>query len=152
LIRTIEEAGGVSISPLDLYVARVPPDAGHFWGQRTRQAYDDLAQPLRLALFLSLAPAVIAALLSRRKRVVAEGLAVTIALAEWGRRRAGGADRWPAGAALMAPLWVCERAVCSWLALGNRVFRGGVRYREERIKVAANSRRTIRSRLGRSRP
>jgi hypothetical protein len=152
LIRTIEEAGGISISPLDLYVARVPPDAGHFWRQRTRQAYDDLAQPLRLALFLSLAPAVIAALLLRRKRVVAEGLVVTIVLAEWGRRRAGGADRWPAVAALMAPLWVCERAVCSWLALVNRVFRGGVRYREERIKVAANSRRTIRSRLGRSRP
>ncbi|MDQ4059270.1 MAG: glycosyltransferase family 2 protein [Actinomycetota bacterium] len=152
LIRTIEEAGGVSTSRLDLYVGRVPPDCGHFWRQRTRQAYDDFAQPLRLALFLSIAPAAMAALLSGRKRVVAGGLVATIALAERGRRRAGGAERWPAAAALMSPLWVCERAVCSWLAVGNRLFRGGVRYRDKRLKVAANSRRTIRSRLGRSRP
>ena len=152
LIRTMEEAGGVSTSPLDLYVARVPPDASHFWQQRTRQAYDDLAQPVRLVFFLSLAPAVLAALLSGRKRAVGGGVIVTIVLAEWGRRRAGGADRWPAVAAVMSPLWVCERAIYSWLALGNRLLRGGVRYRDERLKIAANSRRTIRSRLGRSRP
>jgi hypothetical protein len=152
LIRTIEEAGGVSTSRLDLYVARVPPDAKHFWQQRTRQAYDDLAQPLRLALFLSLAPAVLVALVSGRKRLVAGGLVATIVLAERGRRRAGGAERWPAVAALMSPLWVCERAICSWLAIGNRLLRGGIRYRDKRLKVAANSRRTIRSRLGRSRP
>lgn len=152
LIRTIEEAGGVSASRLDLYVARLPPDAVHFWQQRTRQAYDDLAQPLRLAIFLSLGPAIVIALLSGRKRVVAGGLAATIMLAERGRRRAGGADWWPVTAALLSPLWVCERAVCSWLAVGNRLFRGGVRYRNRRLKVAANSRRAIRSRLERSRP
>lgn len=152
LIRTMEEAGAVSASRLDLYVARLPPDARHFWQQRTRQAYDDLAQPPRLAFFLSLGPSVLIALLSGRKRVVVWGLAATIVLAERGRRRAGGTDKWPAAAALMSPLWVCERAVCSWLAIGNRLFRGGVRYRDERLKVAANSRRTIRSRLERSRP
>lgn len=151
LIRTMEEAGGVSTSCLDIYVRRLPPDAGHFWQQRTLQAYDDLAQPLRLALFLSIAPAVLIALLAGRKRVVAWGIAATIVLAERGRRRAGGADRWPAAAALMSPLWVAERAVCSWLAIGHRIFGGGVRYRGARLKVAANSRRVIRNRLGRSR-
>ena len=33
-----------------------PPDAGHFWSQRVRQAYDDLAQPPRLVLELSVLP------------------------------------------------------------------------------------------------
>ena len=45
LIRTVRAHGGSTVAPLDLYVARVPPSAAHFWGQRTRQAYDDFALP-----------------------------------------------------------------------------------------------------------
>lgn len=152
LIRTMEAAGGVSSSRLDLYVGRRPPDAGHFWQQRTRQAYDELAQPLRLVLFLSLAPAGLLAVLMRRKRVLALGIAGTILLAERGRRRADGAGRWPVAAALLSPLWVAERAICSWIAVGHRILGGGIRYGDARLKVAANSRCRIRSRLERSRP
>jgi hypothetical protein len=49
LIRTVEAVGGVVTSPPGCYVARRPPTVAHFWSQRVRQAYDDLAQPTRLA-------------------------------------------------------------------------------------------------------
>ena len=42
------------------------------------------------------------------------------ALAEAGRRRAGGARVFPVRASLLAPAWVAERAVCSWLARRRR--------------------------------
>src|SRR3954449_513971 len=56
LMRTVRAHGGSIASPLDLYVARVPPSAAHFWGQRTRQAYDDFALPLRMAPWLGGVP------------------------------------------------------------------------------------------------
>jgi hypothetical protein len=43
----------------------------------------------------------------------------------------------PFTAALLAPAWVLERAVCIWLALGSRLLRGGVRYRDGVLKHAA---------------
>ena len=151
MIRTMEEAGGRSISPLDLYVRRIPPATGQFIGQRPRQAYDDLAQPWRLVLFASLLPATVLAL-RRRPVLVPAGVAGVIGLAEVGRRRAGGTKVFPAAASAMAPLWVAERAVCVWIALSDRL-RGGTPYRGDRLRVAAHSRRWIRRRLsGRSRP
>ena len=145
MIRTIEEAGGRSASPLDLYVRRIPPASGQFLSQRPRQAYDDLAQPWRLALFASIVPAAYVAL-RRRPLLVPAGAAAVMGLAELGRRRAGGTRVFPAAASLMAPLWVAERAVCVWVALVHRVL-GGIPYRGDRLRVAANSRRTIRRRL-----
>ena len=65
LMRTVRAAGGVVVTPLDLYVARKPPTAEHFLTQRVRQAYDDFAMPLRLFAFLAAGPAV-AALLGHR--------------------------------------------------------------------------------------
>ena len=154
MIRTIEEAGGSSVSPLDLYVARRPPEARQFLAQRPRQAYDDLAQPWRLVTFASLLPlATVAA--RRRPALLPLGIAAVVALAERGRRRDGGSAVFPAVASLAAPLWVLERSVFVWVALAHRAL-GGVPYRGGRVKVAANSRRAIRRRLrersGRSRP
>lgn len=154
MIRTIEEAGGSSVAPLDLYVRRLPPDEAQFWAQRTRQAYDDLAQPWRLVAFAAILPAAVV-VVPRRPALLPAGAAVVVGLAEAGRRRAGGTRVFPAVASLMAPLWVAERAVCTWIALGHRAL-GGVPYRGSRLKAAAHSRRTIRRRLatrsGRSRP
>jgi hypothetical protein len=59
-----------------------------------------------------------------------------VAVAEAGRRRAGGARVFPRTAALWAPLWMLERGVCSWAALGMRL-RGGVRYSDGRLLRAA---------------
>ncbi|HEV2089436.1 MAG TPA: glycosyltransferase family 2 protein, partial [Cryptosporangiaceae bacterium] len=86
LIRTVRAHGGVERRPLDLYVRRLPPSARRFWAQRVRQAYDDLAQPWRLAAFLPVWPALLLAAARRRPVPVLVAVAVTVGLAERGRR------------------------------------------------------------------
>ena len=142
LIRTVRAGGGSEVAPLDLYVARTPPSAAHFWGQRTRQAYDDFALPLRMALWLAVVP-----LLARRPRLAPAAALATIGLAERGRRRAGGAAFFPATSSLLAPVWVLERGVCAWLAIRQRLRFGGVRYGDSVIPLAAHSERQLRRRL-----
>lgn len=137
LIRTVQaHAGSVHVAR-ELYVRRLPPAAGHFRGQRVRQAYDSQAQPLRLVAELAVLPAAIALL--RHPRLLASTAAAAVALAEGGRRRDGGRTVFPASAPLFAPLWILERGVCSWLAVATRVFRGGVKYSGGRITRAAHS-------------
>lgn len=146
LMRTIRAGGGVVATPLDLYVARRPPNTAHFLSQRVRQAYDDFAVPLRIGAFLAIGPATLAALLSGRGRWLGAGAIASVAVAETGRRRAGGAERFPASASLLAPAWIAERAVCAWLALGTRL-RGGVRYGDGRLSHSATPLRRLRRRL-----
>ncbi|MEV0344698.1 glycosyltransferase [Nonomuraea sp. NPDC050680] len=145
LIRTVRAHGGTEARPPGLYVRRLPPDAGRFWSQRVRQAYDDLAQPLRLATFLAVLPAVATALLRRRYAPPAAAALLAIALAEAGRRRGGGRRVFPWAASLFAPVWVLERAVCTWLAVAAAL-RGGVPYAGRRLRIAAHSTRTLRRR------
>jgi hypothetical protein len=148
LMRTIRACGGRVLSPLDLYVARRPPSAEHFLSQRVRQAYDDLAIPPRMAVWLTVLPALGVAAMRRRRLEPAVATAATIALAELGRRRAGGRRYFPAGASVLAPLWVLERAVCSWLAVRERVTHGGITYGGRVIPRAASSMRRLRRRFG----
>jgi hypothetical protein len=138
LIRTVRAHGGRESCPPDLYVRRLPPDAARFWNQRVRQAYDDLAQPARLALSLSVLPALAACVLRRRYGPPIAGAALAVALAELGRRRAGGRRFFPGAAALFAPVWILERAACSWLALGAALC-GGMPYAGSRLTRAAHS-------------
>jgi hypothetical protein len=144
LIRTVRADGGSEVAPLDLYVARTPPSSTHFWGQRTRQAYDDFALPLRMALWLAVVP--LLALAPRRMRFGPLAAAVAVACAERGRRRAGGAERFPASSSLLAPVWVLERGICAWLAVLQRMRFGGVRYGDSVIPLAAHSERQLRLR------
>ena len=148
LIRTVEAAGGRIAAPLDLYVRRLPPTAQHFWGQRVRQAYDELARPSRMAAELAVAPLVVAAVRRRRWGRLVWGVAGVVATAEVGRRRAGGTAVFPGRAAVAAPLWVAERAVCSWVALGNRILRGGVAYGGGVLRRPATPPSELRRRLG----
>ena len=145
LVRAVQAVGGTERPVLDLYVPRRPPTAAHFRGQRVRQAYDSLAQPGRLAVELALLPAAALALAGGRPGALLGGALAAAGLAEVGRRRAGGAAVFPADAALWAPLWLAERAVCSWLAVGARL-RGGVPYRDRRLPLAAHSPRRLRRR------
>lgn len=154
LIRTVRAAGGSVASPLDLYVARVPPSASHFWGQRTRQAYDDFALPARMAIWLAVVP--LLAFAGRfsvprgRKgasRLRLRAAALAIGLAEVGRRRGDGAAVFPATSSLLAPLWILERGVCAWLAVLQRLRFGGVRYGDSVIPLAAHSQRQLRKRV-----
>lgn len=150
LIRTIKAAGGSERTLSDLFVARRPPTARHFLRQRVRQAYDDLAQPRRLAAELALLPAAAATLfLPGKVRASALGglAAASIAAAEIGRRRHNGTAAFPASAAWFAPFWALERATCAWLALGFRL-QGGIPYAGSRIRTAAHSEAELRRRHG----
>ena len=146
LVRTVRAAGGAEEAPLDLFVLRRPPDSGHFFSQRVRQAYDEFARPPRMVLSLAVLPAALTLAARGRWKTLAAGVGTISLLAEWGRRRAGGREFFPAAASLLAPAWVAERAVCSWLALGSRVFRGGIPYGGSVLKLAANSERELRRR------
>jgi hypothetical protein len=147
LMRTVSAAGGREAVPLDLFVARVPPPARAFWSQRVRQAYDDLAMPLRLAGSLALLPLSITAVLTGRKRWIAAGAIGAVVMAEAGRRRGHGIEVFPARASLFAPLWLLERGLCSWLAVGSRIVHGGVRYRRGTIRMAATPKRRLEARF-----
>ena len=139
LARTVAAHGGVERNAPDVFVRRLPPTAGHFLGQRVRQAYDSLAEPRRLAAELAVLPTVLVAARRGHLTATAAGIAVTaVALAEIGRRRACGRDVYPATAALWAPAWLAERAVCSWIALGRRLT-GGMPYAGGRLRTAASS-------------
>jgi hypothetical protein len=136
LMRTIRAAGGAVLTPLDLYVARRPPSAAHFLSQRVRQAYDDFAMPGRLVAFLAVVPFAAQQLRRGQARRVLGAALASVGAAEIGRRRAGGARRFPLSGSLLAPAWIAERAICSWLAVGARL-RGGVRYGDGRLSLAA---------------
>jgi hypothetical protein len=138
LMRTVSGAGGRIVRADDLYIARRPPAARHFLGQRVRQAYDSLAQPGRLAVELALLPTLLAAV--RRPRLAAGLVGAVVLLAERGRRRLGGASVFPAATVLFAPAWVVERAVCIWLAVGRRLT-GGMPYAGSKIVWAATPQR-----------
>ncbi|MUK02111.1 glycosyltransferase family 2 protein [Vibrio cholerae] len=147
LIRTVRAAGGTEVRADDLFVARIPCSWQHFVKQRVRQAYDSFAQPVRLGVELCLLPL---ALLARpTPRQAALAVLTLVALAEIGRRRHDGRAAFPPTAALWAPAWVLERAVCSWLAVAGRA-RGGVPYAGTRMALAAHSERQLRTRLGAS--
>ena len=145
LMRTLR-AGGARLAPAPhVLVRRLPPDFRHFAGQRVRQAYDSFAQPARLAAELALLPAAALAAVTRHYRLLAGAAGTAVALAEVGRRRHGGAAAFPRYLPLLAPAWLAERSVCSWLALGCRL-RGGVRYGNQRLPRAATSARVLRYR------
>jgi hypothetical protein len=148
LVRTVCASGGRVALARDLLVPRLPPTASHFLSQRVRQAYDELARPPRMALSLAALPA-LALARGRRRRVVALIAGTAVALAEAGRRRAGGRRAFPARASLAAPLWVAERAVCAWLAVATRLLRGGVPYSGTVLRRAATPPRRLRRRYGR---
>jgi hypothetical protein len=147
LIRTFEAAGAAIESPLDLYVRRIPPTTKGFVSQRVRQAYDELALPLRLSLWLAVIPLTALGLVKKRPGAVATAALSTAAVAEVGRRRAGGTRVFPARASFFAPLWILERATCTWLALLSRVRLGGVRYGDGILSRAATPKRVLRKRL-----
>jgi hypothetical protein len=146
LVRTVRAAGGTEVVAQDVHVRRLPPTTAHFLGQRVRQAYDEFARPWRLVASLAVLPTVALLAARGRRRAVVAGAAAVVAAAEVGRRRDGGRPVFPASSSLLAPVWVLERAACSWLALWARL-RGGVPYRDGRLRTAANPPRVLRRRL-----
>lgn len=137
LVRTVLAAGGREAVPLDLYVRRRPSSTRHFWSQRVRQAYDELARPVRMGVWLSVLPLMVVLAAVAGWQSLLGGFLFVSALAEAGRLRAGGSRIFPAPCSLFAPAWVGERALCAWLAVGTRLAHGGVRYRDSVLTEAA---------------
>ena len=146
LVRTVLASGGRERVLYGTYVLRRPSTAKHFWSQRVRQAYDEIARPARMASQLLVLPLVLALAITGHWLALATGVAAIIVAAEIGRRRAHATRVFPASTPFFAPLWVAERAICSWLALGARVFLGGVPYRGTILHSAATPMRVLRQR------
>jgi hypothetical protein len=143
MLRTLVAGGGTVHYAKDLYVVRRPPNARHFLGQRVRQAFDSQAQPARQALELAGLPLLTLAL-TRGPAALAGAAAVSVAVAEAGRRTAGGRAVFPWHVSWWAPCWVLERAVCAWLAVASKRS-GGIRYAGRRVPTAAHSVDTLRA-------
>ena len=152
LLRTVRAGGGTTTKAPDLFVRRVPPTADQFRRQRAREAFDSFAQPVRLVLELALLPLVVVGIVRRGPAAVVAGLLASVGVAEIGRRRADGRAVFPASCSAFAPAWVMERAVCSWLALGQRVVHGGCHYRGRVMHLAAHREGELRRRLAASSP
>ena len=152
LVRTVRAAGGSEFVASGVFVARRPSTFRHFTSQRVRQAYDEFARPMRLLIQLAVLPAAIAIAIRGGVGALGACIAAIVLLAEIGRRRDGATAVFPAWTPLFAPLWLAERAVCSWLALGTRVLFGGVRYRGRILAHAATPMRTLRARHGSPQP
>ena len=146
LVRTVLAAGGREAVLRGAYVLRRPSTTQHFWGQRVRQAYDEIARPARFAVQLAILPLVIALAVTRHWLAIAALAAALVIAAEIGRRLDGGARVFPPSTPLFAPLWTAERAVCIWLALGSKIFLGGVPYRGTILRHAATPMRVLRRR------
>ena len=144
-MRTICAAGGAVLTPLDLYVAGRPPSTEHFLSQRARQAYDDFAMPARLGAFLAIGPLTLLLTLRaprsldrRRGRRLDRGRR---ARPPEGRRRRPLPGEW-----LAARPGLDRRARSLLLAgLGARL-RGGARYGDGRLPLAATPMRRLRHR------
>jgi hypothetical protein len=146
LVRTVVAAGGREAMLPDVFVARRPSTARHFWSQRVRQAYDELARPRRLVAQLAVLPAAVLAVATLGWPALAVGAIALVGIAEIGRRRGGAARVFPASTVFFAPVWVAERALCSWLAVASRLVWGGVRYRGTVLRHAATPMRVLRAR------
>ena len=146
LVRTVLAAGGREAVLLDTFVLRRPSTARHFWSQRVRQAYDELARPARLAVQLAVLPAVVTLAVTGHWTALLAAAGVVAGVAELGRRRAGGRRVFPATTSLLAPAWLMERAVCAWLAMIARITLGGVPYRGIVLRHAATPMNVLRAR------
>ena len=122
LVRTIRAAGGSERLLESTFIARRPPTIPHYLGQRVRQAYDELARPLRLGIELSLAPAT--AVLSTQPAFSAQCFSSRSLL--YLLRSAGGAAERPDIFAwrLAAGLRVDARAGCDELDCGRSAVSG----------------------------
>jgi Glycosyltransferase like family 2 len=147
LVRTVRAAGGREVVLLDAFVARRPSTTRHFLSQRVRQAYDELARPGRLLVQLAFLPSIALVAAWWGWRGLAGAAIIVALLAEAGRWRVGARCCFPPSASLLAPVWVVERALCSWLAVASRVAYGGVRYRGVVLRHAATSARTLNRRF-----
>lgn len=81
----------------------------------------------------------------RRPRLLGLAALAAVGLAEIGRRRNDGRRAFPIRCSWLAPAWLAERSVASWLAAWARL-RGGIGYAGRRLRRSANSPAALRRR------
>ena len=151
LVRTVIASGGWEVLLLDVFVPRRPTTLRGFWSQRLRQAYGEIGRPRRLAAQLAMLPAAVLTGATLGWLALAAAGVGAMAVAEVGRRRGNGTSVFPPTTSLFAPVWMVERAVCSWLALGARLALGGVPVRGGVRRHAATSMRVLEARYATAR-
>jgi Glycosyl transferase family 21 len=137
LVRTIRVAGGRECVARGLFVRRLPPTSKHYWSQRIRQAYDEFARPVRLAAALTVVPLLIVSLALKTPAIAGAIAMLAIMLAFAGWLREGAWRYFSPWSVIAAPLWVCERGICAWIAVYRRMICGGVSYAGNVIRDAA---------------
>jgi hypothetical protein len=137
LVRTIRVAGGRECVARGLFVRRLPPTSKHYWSQRIRQAYDEFARPVRLAAALTVVPLLIFSLALKTPAIAGAIAMLAIMLAFAGWLREGAWRYFSPWSVIVAPLWVCERGICAWIAVYRRMICGGVSYAGNVIRDAA---------------
>ena len=143
LMRTLRASGArLTLAPQAL-VRRLPPGFRHFLGQRVREAYDSQAQPASGHRAGASADGPVC----RRDRALPVLPSASARPPRWPKPAVGGTGSGgvPWYVPLLAPAWLAERSVCSWLALGCRL-RGGVPYAGQRLPCAATPVRRLRPR------
>jgi len=151
LVRTVIASGGWEVLLLDVFVPRRPTTLRGFWSQRLRQAYGEIGRPRRLAAQLAMLPAAVLTGATLGWPALAAAGVGAMAVAEVGRRRGNGTSVFPPTTSLFAPVWMVERALCSWLALGARLALGGVPVRGGVRRHAATSMRVLEARYATAR-
>jgi hypothetical protein len=122
-VRRLSAQGAEIHSALELFVRRRPPQLAEWLHARARQAEDDFALPVKSAFFFALIPMAILLALFGGPRFAA-GYCGAIAFASMAlalRGRAGATAVFPLRACFYAPLWVLERAVSVYWALGLKM-------------------------------
>ena len=129
IVRHFAGSGATIDYALDLFVCKRPPTLRKWFEQRPRQAYEDFGLRAKSALFFALPVLLFAAgVIFGWGGFGAALLAITasaILLAQRGRARGRARDFFPASTILFAPLWVIERSLSTYWALGWYLFRGG---------------------------
>ena len=112
--------GARELVAFDLFVARRPP-RGPLSRTTRAPGVRRVARPPRLAAQLAIAPLLVLATAVRRCRALTAVAIAAMALAEAGRRRGGGAPRFPAPRLGARAALGAERAATAWGALAMRI-------------------------------
>lgn len=118
-VRRLRTQGAEVCCATDLFIRNEPPMIGEWLHQRSRQAGDDFALPVKTAFFFALIPllALVATFGGLRMAGGYAGMIAIGSIALAVRGRIGATMFYPWRACLLAPLWVLERSLTVYWAL-----------------------------------
>ena len=127
-VRRLASQGAEVFSAIALFVRRVPPMLEEWWRDRPVAAEDDFALPAKTIFFFSLLP-ILLTLATLGGARIAGGYICAIVLGSVMlalRGRSGAGRYFPWRACFFAPLWLLERSISVYWALGRKLMEGGI--------------------------